>query len=158
MNDKPRPTNGFTLVELMVAVAIIAVITLSAAASIIRRMPDIRLTRAVDQVSTDLRLARMRAASLNAPVQISFNNDADTYTVWADKNRNQSKDAGEVETFSLDVAPNQNMWAYPTTGTFQPDGTFETASSYAYIAVASPDAGYKYVYVFPSGQVDPHNL
>lgn len=150
--------SGFTLTELMIAVAIIAVMTLGVSASIIRRMPDIKLTRAVNQVSTDLRLARMRAASLNAPVEVSFDNAASTYTVWADANRNGTEDAGEVEKFELDVDPDQLLSASPQTGTFQPDGTFESANAYAYISIASPDAGYKFIYILPSGQVDPHKL
>jgi prepilin-type N-terminal cleavage/methylation domain-containing protein len=149
---------GFTLTELVVAVAIIGVITASLIISQVRRMPALRLNRAVNQVSTDLRLARMQAASHNVDVEVSFNNAQESYSIWVDKNRNDAKDTGEVEIKSLRDLPDQNLWAHPTTGTFHPNGTFTSSASYSYIGVSSPEAGYRYVYVLPSGHIDPHNM
>jgi type IV fimbrial biogenesis protein FimT len=149
---------GFSLTELTVSVSIIAIITASLLISQVRRMPTLRLNRAVNQVSTDLRLARMQAASANTDVEVTFNNAQESYSIWVDRNRNGTKDTGEIDTKSLRDLPDQNLWAHPTTGTFHPNGTFTSSASYSYIGISAPEAGYKYVYVLPSGQIDPHNL
>ena len=166
-NSRDNRRAGFTLTELVVSVSIIAVLTASLIVSQVRRMPVLRLNKAVNMVSTDLRLARMQAASINTDVEVTFNNAQESYSIWVDRNHNQAKDVGEVERtlFSDMDLSDQNLFAHPATGVFHPDGTFTSNPSnpdsgqvFSYIGVSAPKAGYKYVYVLPSGHIDAHDL
>ena len=51
-----------------------------------------------------------------------------------------------------------HLYTHPTTGTFKPRGDFESGYYYWFIRVYTPSVGYKYIYVFPNGHIDPYNL
>lgn len=83
----PRPparTRGFTLIELMVAVAILAVVVALAAPSF-RRFIEAQRVRAINsQVVTDMQFARSEAAARNARVRVTFVSTAtmSCYTIY----------------------------------------------------------------------------
>ena len=76
----PRP-GGFTLVELMAAVALIGILAGIAVPNILAGLSVFRLHSAARQVMTDLNYARGRAASLNREFRVRFDVTTDMYDV-----------------------------------------------------------------------------
>lgn len=70
---------GFTLLELLVTMALMLVLFGTAALSLAPLRSSLHLSSAVQQVATDLRLTRMKAISQNSRFQISF--VGTTYTI-----------------------------------------------------------------------------
>ena len=145
---------GFTLTELMMTVGIMAVVGGIGVTNIRGRMPSHRLEQAQWRVVSDLRAARMEAVLKGALCTVTFDSSLKQYNIWIDANRNGSTDSGELTTKSLANIAGLTMFNYPDTGTFTANGTYKCSWTYQYIGVTT-SAGTKYIYVFPSGQVDP---
>jgi type II secretory pathway pseudopilin PulG len=152
-----RARLGFTIYEVLIAGSIASIISAIAVANIARRLPSYRLERASWQLTGDLRAARMEAVTKSTRARITVDPSARTYTIWVDSDRDGVVDSGEQRRRSLANIPGIQVYCYPTTGTFLPQGTFESSYLYCYIAVWNNTAGYKYVYIFPSGQIDPYS-
>ncbi len=81
MADRPTHQHrGFTLVELMVVVAILAIILLAAIPSFQRWIESRRLIGLADNVLNDLRYAQSEAIKTGTPVVITFHTDGNTWT------------------------------------------------------------------------------
>lgn len=63
---------GFSLLEMLIVVAMISILTAVAATSIKDNLPQYRLSGAARRVMTDLMLARMTAVSKNADQIVTF--------------------------------------------------------------------------------------
>jgi len=70
---------GFTIVEILVVVAIALVLMGIAIPSFLSWLPTSRLSSAVRQVATDLQVARMRAIARNTNNTVTFTSDTYTY-------------------------------------------------------------------------------
>ncbi len=75
-----RKNSGFTLTELMVTIAIIAIITSIAVPNFIGWLPKHRLSSAARDVLSALEQTRMTAVRQYADAQIQFNTGASSYT------------------------------------------------------------------------------
>ena len=113
---------GFTLVELMVTVAIIGIISSVTAVNVIRELPRYRLTNAASQLAWTFRGLRMRAISQHHAVTVTFTNNH-VYTVWTDRNDNGLSDSGEVQTIDIQGAYPGVQFASSADPTFNPTGT-----------------------------------
>ena len=79
-----RKDTGLTVAELMVVIAIIAIVSSIAIPNIIGWLPNYRLGNAASGILTALEYGRSRAVRENASVGISFNSATDSYTLWLD--------------------------------------------------------------------------
>jgi prepilin-type N-terminal cleavage/methylation domain-containing protein len=84
---------GFTLVELMVTMAVIGIVSSVTAVNVVREIPRYRLTNAASQLAWTFRGLRMQAISQHHTVQVTFINDH-VYTI----------DSGTVKTVDINVA------------------------------------------------------
>ncbi len=118
--------SGFTLVELIIVMAIFGILTAIAIPNFISIMPKYRLNGAARQVMGDLMAARMKAVSLNKKVKVFFFNDHQ-YKVCDDANNNGEVSDGEgdvqlryIQAEYPDVTFNLNKTSDPI---FSPRGT-----------------------------------
>jgi prepilin-type N-terminal cleavage/methylation domain-containing protein len=89
-NMRTDDNRGFTLVELLVAFAIVAILLKISVPAISSWVPTLRLGSAARQIAADLQLARMKAISQNSSYTVTFNTAAGTYTYGTDsRNLNQ---------------------------------------------------------------------
>ena len=74
--------NGFTLVELLIVIGIFSILTLVALPNFFGTiLPNQRLKGAARDIMTDMRYARMRAASVNREYRVSFTEASEQYQV-----------------------------------------------------------------------------
>ena len=76
-----KKNSGFTLIELMVTIAIIAVVTAITIPNIISWLPNHRLGTASRDILSVLQQVRLRAVKDNAVAFIQFNPGSNSYTV-----------------------------------------------------------------------------
>jgi len=105
--------HGFTLIELMTAVAILAILLGIAAPSFRDALLNARMTARANDLMADLNLARSEAVKRNVTAYVCTSNDntnctasawRDGWIVFADTNMNGVKDANEP---ALKFAPGQ---------------------------------------------------
>jgi len=77
MNHK----KGFTLVELMVVIAIIGIISAISSLSLVTGLPKYRLKRASRDITSHLRKARSTAIKTSSSVIIQFATDNNSYSI-----------------------------------------------------------------------------
>ncbi|MBC8431284.1 MAG: GspH/FimT family pseudopilin [Desulfobacterales bacterium] len=74
--------SGFTLIEMMIVIAVLAIMAAIAIPNFMALLPGMRLNGAARQVMGDLMAARMKAVKLNQRTKVSFN--ANSYEIWND--------------------------------------------------------------------------
>ena len=82
-----KKSSGFTLMELMVTIAIIGVTAAIAIPSVISYLPKHRMNGATRDVYSAMQYARLRAVKEKTHVVINFNAGADSYDVFIDDGR-----------------------------------------------------------------------
>lgn len=70
---------GFTIVELMTVIGLIAILMSIAVPNIIGWLPDYRLRSGTEEIQSTLQLARLRAINGNTTATVSFNIANETY-------------------------------------------------------------------------------
>lgn len=158
-------SHGFTLVELMVVVAIVAILMLVAVPSF-RWMYNVgRLTSPANELVATMQLARMESIRRNARTVVCRSENADTATPscngtagpWAgwiafvDANRDGALNAGETLlrantiTAPLEVRPSKALADQSNRVMFRSDGLSRTTAgdtlSAATISICIPDPG-----------------
>lgn len=141
---------GFTLIELMIVIAIIGIVSAIAAPNFRTYMAERRLSGAARMVMSDLMAARQKAVTQNNRFSVTFSGTQ--YTILDDDNDNGSTDSGEmtevrnIQTDYYDVTI-PNVTANPV---FYPRGT---ASGTSVTLTSSKTGKSKKVVVALTGRV-----
>ncbi len=145
-----RTARGFSLIELIVVIALIAILTAIAVPSYQTFMVRSRLKGAARQVMSDLMNARMMAVSLNQRVKVHIEADGHTYKIWSDADGNGTVADNEGVNISKDV--HQDYYDVTLTGNsviFNPRGA---ANPFGTVTVTN-SAGLRDITVAISGRV-----
>lgn len=93
---KKKKNSGFTLVELMVVIAIVVILAGFAVPNFISWLPDRRLAAGAQDVLQGLQKSRSRAITANRNVVVNYNTGANSFMAFVDDNANGGLDAGEL--------------------------------------------------------------
>ena len=85
---------GFTFIELMIVIAIMAIMAGIAIPNSIEWLRAARLRGVTNDLASDLAMARLRAIKSSMPVKVIFSTDG--YMVFIDSNNNNVLDSEEV--------------------------------------------------------------
>lgn len=81
MNTSPSNQSAFSLIEVMVIVAIIGILAVIGGPDILQMMPGIRLNNAVQRIVTDLQFARMRSIATAKECRLNFDASTESYRI-----------------------------------------------------------------------------
>ena len=87
---------GFTIVELVVVLAILSIIMAISIPNFSAWLPRNRIKTSARHIYNDMNLAKSRAVKDNTVAVIIFNIPNDTYTIFLDTSKNWALDAGET--------------------------------------------------------------
>lgn len=79
-----RENSGVSIIEVMVVIAMIAILGAIAIPGYIGWLPKYRLSTSARDVLSDLEFARGSAIKANASVVFEFNTDSESYNIWID--------------------------------------------------------------------------
>jgi prepilin-type N-terminal cleavage/methylation domain-containing protein len=107
---------GFTLVELIIVMAIIGILLGVSAPFINSYMKDARLREGVRNLKADLELAKIRAVRENAHVAVTFDTTNERYTIFVDDGAGGGTaddwaiNGGETEIKTVDLPDDVDMY------------------------------------------------
>jgi len=90
-----RDNRGFTVMELMTVIGIIAILASIAFPNFIRWRNNSQLSRATQALYSDFQRAKIQAVRSNTLCTITFDTVAGNYTVFVDNDQDLTLDAGE---------------------------------------------------------------
>jgi type II secretion system protein H len=136
---KMKRDAGFSMVELMVVVVIMAIALAMSIPSLRNHTASINLTKGTDEVAASLKLARTRAVSTNVPVVVEFDSEAGTYLIYQDDDEDGTCDPNETCAGPYEMPNKTSINSVSFTNdavTFSPTGA---ASETGNVVVASCD-------------------
>ena len=106
-----KKNTGFTIMELMVAIAIMAVLAAIVTPNIISFMGNQKLNSAAREVHSAIQDTRMSAVKENSQAWIWFSND-NQYRVWLWDQTNETWDVGAFQELppGITMTPSLSVW------------------------------------------------
>lgn len=145
-------SNGFTFVELMIAIVMLGILAAVGAPHLSTMIPKQRLNGAAQNIAWELQAARMLAIKQKHDVSVTFVNDAD-YEIWQDRDHDNIADSGEV---TLKSIRNRYHGVHITSTlhpTFHPLGTVSNAPHAGQPITLSNVSGTKTIEISLAGRV-----
>ena len=90
-----RKTSGFTIVELLIVIAILAVLSAIAISGYIEYLPKYRASGAARKLFTELQYAKMKAIADENDYVVTFDTSTNSYSIY-DDNNNDGPQSGEL--------------------------------------------------------------
>lgn len=120
-----QKNSGFTIIELMVVIAIIAIAATIAVPNLIGWLPNYRLGNASRDILSVLQQARLRAVKENAAVTVHFDTGNESYTAFLDNsavpgeggNGDQDPTENTLKSGTLPASIDLNNTTFVTVGT-----------------------------------------
>lgn len=147
-----RERAGFTLVEILIAVGIIALVSLAATVGLRGQLDRYRLTDAVERLQAQLRSARTHAVSSSRIANVSLDTSLKQLQTQLDENGDGSIAADESSVVTLTRNSGILITANSGAGAFRPSGSFSCTTGYWRVTLRLAPVQ-QYVYVFQGGQV-----
>ena len=97
---------GFSLVELLMVITIIAILMIVGGVTWSSYMPTYRLRAAVEELQATIQMAKLKAIKENAVTTVRFNG-TDSYRAWLDDDEDGAYDAADDEIFIQKELPPQ---------------------------------------------------
>jgi prepilin-type N-terminal cleavage/methylation domain-containing protein len=72
-NEGRQPRAGFSLIDMMVAISVMAILVAAAVPQLISVAESVKLEQAQRDINQELNQARLRAVSANRPIRVRFN-------------------------------------------------------------------------------------
>ena len=129
MNRPGERCAGFTVLEMAIVVALIALVSLMTAPGVLRRLPEYRLNAAEENLLLHLRAARLSALVEGRPVIFESRSDPTSYVVWVDRNVDGVMQSGEERLYTLPTSGKTPFAMSEPAGLFRPNGTFTALAS-----------------------------
>lgn len=151
---KPRnPFNqGLSLIELMVALTLVAILTGLASASFRSQLPIFRLNIAARDLVSDLRWARQLAMAEGRPVSVILDLDSNRYQI--ERNEQPGHPIGPIRDLGGPAVTPESIDILESTGgrkvTFYPHGTTNVFTT---ITLANRSGKQKQITVVATGRV-----
>lgn len=120
MSKKIQNNHGFTLLEMIVALAIIAILSGVGVFSVINYRPAYRFREATRDATSILQQARFEAIQRNARCAVTYNVPAGSYLAFVDNNQNFQFDAGDTQISVVQLADYQYV-SFVAAGTSFPN-------------------------------------
>ena len=93
---KFREKTGFSLIEALVVMAMVAIVATLAIPRLSSLRDDLALKGATKTLAADLQYARVASLRRQSRIVVSLTNNASSYQIFVDANDNASLDAGET--------------------------------------------------------------
>ena len=129
--------SGFTLIQLTIVIALLAILTAVGAPKFLSWLPKYRLKSAARDLYSNLHLAKMSAIKTNKNCRVKYYKNPDRYTVDLLSKTIRLSDYRSGITFN---GPNNQTFAVPTI-TFNSRGS--SNSGYAYLTNSGNTAYYR---------------
>ena len=109
-----RNRRGFTLIELVTVIAIVAIALLVTIPAYSSWIPDVNLRSAIRNIKSDMELGRLTAVRENSRYALIFDTVNNSYTLFQDNNGDLVLDAGETTLKSVPMPDNVTIRAAQT--------------------------------------------